>query len=218
MPEPPRAVLFDFDGVIADTANVHVAAWERTFALMGWDVPPEVCARAVEEDDRAFLADLLADQGIKGGDIAGWVGRKQGLARVLLADVPRLYPGVPELVGRLRDRAALAVVSVTWRENVAIVLGISGLSDAFRVIIGKEDVSATKPDPEPYRLALSRLGIAPEEAVALEDSPSGLTSARDAGLRCVAVGHRRPAGGWTEGAAFLPDLRDADRAMEALGF
>ena len=51
-----RAVLFDFDGVIADTENHHVAAWQRTFGLMGWLVPDLVCSRAAEQDDHEFLA------------------------------------------------------------------------------------------------------------------------------------------------------------------
>lgn len=218
MPEPTRAVLFDFDGVLADTENVHVAAWERTFDRMGWDVPPEDCARAAEEDDRAFLAGLLAGRGIEGGDVEGWVARKQELTRALLADYPRLYPGVRELVDRLRGRAGLAVVTGTWRENVAIVLGAAGLADAFGVVVGKEDVGAPKPDPEAYRLALARLGVHPRAAVALEDSPSGLAAARAAGVRCVAVGHRRPPGEWSGGAGFLRDLADVDAAMRALGF
>lgn len=215
MSEPSLAVLFDFDGVIADTANVHIAAWERTFALMGWDVPPEACARAAEEDDRAFFAALLDEQGIQGGDIDGWIARKQELTRTLLADEPRLYPGLAELVDQLRGRAMMAVVSTTWRENVAIVLGTSDLAGAFQVLIGKEDVSATKPDPEPYRLALSRLGIAPSKAVALEDSPLGLTSARTAGLACIAVGHRKPAGVWSSEVPFLSDLRDLEAIQKA---
>src|SRR5262245_54222506 len=117
-----RAILFDFDGVIADTENVHVAAWQRTFAALGWEVADDVCARAAEVDDRAFLAEIFAEKGIEGGDVEGWVRRKQRLTVQMLADSPRLYPGLAELVIRLRGRYRLAVVSGTWRENVAVVL------------------------------------------------------------------------------------------------
>src|SRR4051794_725318 len=51
VPTLPRAVFFDFDGVLADTENIHIAAWERTFGDLGWDVPPADCARAAEVDD-----------------------------------------------------------------------------------------------------------------------------------------------------------------------
>jgi beta-phosphoglucomutase-like phosphatase (HAD superfamily) len=99
-----------------------------------------------------------------------------------------------------------------------MVLKAAGLADRFELIVAKEDVAAPKPDPEPYRHALGRLGIGPDEAVALEDSPTGLASARAAGLRCVAVGHRRPAGAWTGDAPFLANLADAGRVLETLGW
>jgi HAD superfamily hydrolase (TIGR01509 family) len=212
------AVLFDFDGVLADTENAHVVAWERTFARMGWAVPPEACARAAEVDDRDFLRDLFAERQVADGDVAGWVGRKQALTRQLLADAPWVYPGVPALLERLaRGGARLAVVSGTWRENVEAVLAPLGLRAAFDLVVAKEDVAAPKPDPEAYRVALARLGLPAGQVVALEDSPTGLAAARAAGVPVVAVGHRRPSGEWAEGAPFLPDLADLPRALEALG-
>src|SRR5689334_21182238 len=98
MSSPCRAVCFDFDGVLADTENVHVAAWQRTLARLGWDVPDDLCARAVEEDDRAFLGGLFTRLKIEGGDVEGWVRAKQVLTVALLAESPRLYPGVANLV------------------------------------------------------------------------------------------------------------------------
>jgi beta-phosphoglucomutase len=212
-----RALLFDFDGVIADTENVHIAAWQRTFAAMGWEVADEVCAQAMELDDRAFLAQVFLQRKIAGGNIEGWVRRKQELTTVLLADCPRVYPGVAALVERVRGKVKLAVVSTTWRANIVTVLKASGLYPAFTLIVGKEDVAATKPDPAPYRLAIKSLGIMPGEAVALEDSSSGLASARDAGLRAVAVGHRLTKGSWIGASPYLPDLSKTDQVLAALG-
>lgn len=214
---PPRAVLFDFDGVIADTENHHVAAWERTFGAMGWDVSPETCARAAEVDDRIFLAEVFASRSVSGGDIDGWVARKQDLTRQMLADAPRLYPGVAELIGRLAGRVKLAVVSTTWRENILVTLGAAGLIVPFDAIVGKEDVAEPKPDPASYRLALAELGVVPRDAVALEDSPTGLAAANAAGVRVVAVGHRRPPGDWAVGAPYVPDLASPDEVLAALG-
>jgi HAD superfamily hydrolase (TIGR01509 family) len=214
----PRAVFFDFDGVIADTENIHVAAWQRTLGALGWDVPDEVCARAVEIDDRAFLAELFATRKVEGGDLEGWVRRKQELTRTLLADSPRIYPGVADLIEKLRGRVRLAVVSTTWRENVTSVLGALHLADAFETIVGKEDVSNVKPDPECYRHALARLAVHPAEAVAIEDSASGLASAHAAALRTLAVGHRFSQGDWSSNSAYVDDLTRTDAVLEALGF
>ena len=213
----PRVVFFDFDGVLADTESVHVAAWERTFGALGWDIPAETCARAAEQDDRAFLRDVFHTRGCPEGDLDGWVARKQQLTRMLLADAPRLYPGVRALVETLRDRdIRLGVVSSTWRENIAIVLGTEALIHAFAWVVCKEDVAALKPAPDAYHLALARAKIPPAAALALEDSPSGLHSARAAGIRPVAIGHRRAAGPWTGESVYLKDLRDPHAMLRLL--
>ncbi len=202
----PRAVLLDFDGVIADTENHHIAAWQRTLAALGWQVPDEVAARSADVDDREFLRDLLAVQQITDGDIEGWVRKKQALTISMLRDSPRVYPGVQELVRHLRSRVRLAVVSGTWRENVETVLSATGLRGAFELIVGKEDVAAVKPDPEAYLVALHRLGLSGGETVAIEDSPTGLAAARAAGIAGIAVGHRREFGGWVGDAAYFSGL------------
>lgn len=216
--KPPRVVLFDFDGVLADTENVHVVAWERTLDRMGWVVGPEVCARAAEIDDRHFLREVLKERGVEDGDIEGWTRQKQALTRRLLAEGAVLFPGVKELIERLHGRARLAVVTGTWRENAALVLGAKGVRDAFELIVGKEDVTETKPSPEAYQYALKRLRVSARSAVALEDSPSGVAAARGANVACVAIGHRRPQGEWCDETRFLPGLTDLGATLEALGF
>ena len=213
----PRAILFDFDGVIADTENHHIAAWQRTLAALGWQVPDEVAARSAEEDDREFLSNLLAAQDITDGDVEGWVRKKQVLTVRMLRDAPRVYPGVQELIQTLRGRVRLAVVSGTWRENVEAVLSASGLLAAFDVIIGKEDVAAVKPDPEAYILALSRLEFSAGETVAIEDSPTGLAAARAAGIPGIAVGHRREFGDWVGDSTYFSGLVPVSGLLRHLG-
>jgi HAD superfamily hydrolase (TIGR01509 family) len=212
-----QALLLDFDGVIADTENIHIAAWQRTLAELGWEVPDAVCARATEEDDRDFLASLFESQRVAHGDVMGWVLRKQALAITMLRDSPRLYPGVAALVEAVRGRLRLAVVTGTWRANVETVLAAAGLSSAFELIVAKEDVDAAKPAPDCYRRALERLALKPAQALVLEDSPSGLAAARAAGLRVVAVGHRRPMGEWVGSADYIARLLPTDRVLAALG-
>ncbi len=212
----PRALLFDFDGVIADTENHHVAAWQRTFGLLGWLVPDEICARAAEQDDRTFLANLFEEKSIEDADIDGWIARKQEITLALLTDSPRVYPGVAALVSRLNRRVKLAVVTTTWRDNVMTVLNGAGLASAFSLIVAKEDTPLRKPDPAPYRIAVERLGVAPNEAIALEDSPGGLASAMGAGVRAVAVGHRRPPGPWTGSFPFVSDFCDTEAVISLL--
>ena len=216
---PIRAVLFDFDGVLADTENVHVAAWQRTFRVMGWHESEETCVRAASIADVAFVREVFARRKIDGGNVKGWAERKQALTVGLLRERPRLQPGAAELVQTLREAGlTLGVVTTTRRANVETVLAASGLLDAFDVVITGDDVEHPKPDPAGYRLAVERLALPPGEAVALEDSPTGLLAAEQAGLRVVAVAPTRPAGP-SAGAAltWLADLTDGPAVLAALG-
>ena len=215
---PPKAILFDFDGVIAQTENHHVAAWQRTLFVMGLQVPDEVAARAAEVDDREFLAELFGARAIPVDKVDEWVERKQVLTVQLLRNAPRIYPGFAALVGALRGKTRLAVVSGTWRANIEAVLDATRLADAFDLIVGKEDVAQRKPDPEAYRLALKKLRLSPRSAAAIGDSPSGLSSARAAGIRRIAVGHRRPFGDWVEDATYLDGFEPIEKMLEQLGF
>ncbi len=117
----------------------------------------------------------------------------------------------------LAGKVRLAIVSGTWRENVEAAISAAGIAAAFETIVAKEDVGAPKPDAEPYQRALKRLRLAARSAAALEDSPAGLASARAAGLRTIAVGHRRPHGDWVGDAAFVASLDPVERVLEHLG-
>lgn len=212
-------MLFDFDGVIADTENVHIAAWERTFDWMGWDVSPEECAKAAAVDDRVFLARLFEKRKVTGGDVAGWVAHKQRITVAMLRDSPRMVAGAKELIEELAARQVLlGVVTDTWRENVAVVLGAAGLMDRFQVIVGKEDVKKPKPDPAGYRLALRKMKLSAKSAAAIEDSEGGLLACDLAGLRCVIVsaGGEKPE--WAAQAACVLGFQDLEQVLRLLGF
>ena len=214
---PPRAVLFEFDGVLADTENVHIAAWQRTFRALGWVESDETCAGAAAVDDRVFVSEVFARRKVEGGDIKGWSLRKQTLTIQLLRDRPHLQPDIPALIQALKDAGALlGVVTSTRRANVDAVLAATGLLDAFDVIVAGDDVAKTKPDPAGYRLAIKRLGVRKGEAVAVEGSTLGSTAAALAGIRVVVVRHA-PAEAEVPGSR-LPRMDDLVGVLAALGF
>jgi HAD superfamily hydrolase (TIGR01509 family) len=92
-----------------------------------------------------------------------------------------------ELVERLRGRTRLGLASNSPRSLVDTALATAGIADAFDTIVTSDDVVEPKPAPDLYLLACERLGVAPSEALALEDSPSGVAAAKAAGLTCIAV-------------------------------
>jgi beta-phosphoglucomutase len=213
---PLKAILLDFDGVIAETENHHVAAWQRTLATLGWQVPDEVAARSADIDDREFVAQLFASRGVVSDKIDEWVRRKQVLTVKLLRDSPQLYPGSVQLIRALHGRVKMAVVSGTWRENIQAVLEAAGLIECIGTIIAKEDVKAVKPAPEAYELALKKLRITARSAVAIEDSPAGAASARAAGLRVIAVGHRHPFGDWVGDSLYISGFEPVQGLLDHL--
>ena len=213
---PPKAILLDFDGVIAETENHHVAAWQRTLSTLGWQVSDEVAARSAEIDDREFLAKLFAERGVVSDKIEEWVRRKQASDRAIAQGFAATLPWIGRIDPALHERARLAVVSGTWRENIQTVLEAAGLAECFNFVVGKEDVKAVKPAPEAYELALKKLRITAKSAVAIEDSPSGVAAARAAGLRVIAVGHRRAFGDWVGNSLYVSGFEPVEGMLEHL--
>ena len=213
----PSALLLDFDGVIVDSENYHVASWQRVLLAMGREAPDNVCARAAEIDDRAFLAELFGE-GIAQVNVEGWLRLKEAITEQMFSDCPRLYAGVRELIGHVVDAGVrVAVVSTTRRENITTVLSASGLQDAISTIVAKQDVKAYKPDPEGYLLAIERLGIQAGQAGAIADSETGHRAAMSAGLKTIIVGHRRASGPWHGDSFYLPHFRKIDDVIAAIG-
>ena len=173
----PRAVLFDFDGVIADTENHHIAAWQRTLMALGWQVPDEIAARSAEIDDRDSSA-TCSRPGDRGRRHRGLGGKKASAHDPLLRDAPRSIPGWPIWSGSFAAGSG-------WRSSPAPGARTSrpcwpqrGCLGAFELIVAKEDVAAVKPDPEAYLLALERLGTRPAKAVASRIPPRVLPPSR----------------------------------------
>jgi HAD superfamily hydrolase (TIGR01509 family) len=122
-----------------------------------------------------------------------------------------LFPGARDAVLRMAARGPIAIASGARREEIERVLDREGLRSHFPVLVAAEDTAASKPDPAPYRrvvelLALRETRLHPSECVAIEDSRWGLMSARDAGLRTIAITHSYPAAALTEADAVIDHL------------
>lgn len=219
---PPTAVLLAFDGVLADTENYHVAAWQRTLSRLGWDVPDEVAARSVEIDDYTFAAEVFARRAVVQADLDGWVARKRALTLEMARLSPRLFPGAVELVTSLAGRVRLAVTADAPRALVEAVLSGHGLLDRIELIVAADDVKAPRPDPECLRLAVKRMKLkanSPAGSVlAVEGTPAGLRAARLAKISALAVGHRRPFDDWVGDAPYVSGLEPVAGLLAQIGF
>ena len=185
-----EAVVFDLDGVIVDSEHV-------------WDAAREALAR--ERDGRWHEN---AQQDMMGMSSVEWsrymhdvIGLKDPPEEISAQVVRRLeatyreelplIDGATEAVARLAERWPLAVASSSNRPIIDLVLELSGLDRLFRATVSSEEVSRGKPAPDVYLEAARRLGADPERSAAVEDSSSGILSARAAGMRVVAIPNMR---------------------------
>lgn len=209
------AVFWDFDGTMARTENLHVAAWHRAIGHVGIPFARHDFATAATDDDRELLARIFQKHNLpeNQGLIYKWCRAKQRILVDMLKTAPVLYPGVADTIRHLNSLGLeQAVVTNTWRENVESVLSTSQLSHLFTGVIDKEDVLHTKPEPEPYHIAMARLKLPPRRCLAIEDSPTGIKAAIKAGIFVVAIAHPHSpaagrAGNWSLGAPVISDIR-----------
>jgi HAD superfamily hydrolase (TIGR01509 family) len=209
-----RAALFDLDGLAVDSEPLHVEAWRRAMeeAGAGWD--PAWIDPYFGQPVSVTAAGLARDHGLAEERVAA--SRDRHFGELTRSGIPP-RPGLAEAVGMLRD-AGLAVGLVTSGTREYVDRAISGLDGVgFDATVTREDVRHPKPHPEPYLAGARALGAEPESCAALEDAPSGVDSARAAGMVVVAVPNEHTAGmGFADASFVAGDLVEAARWILAL--
>ena len=186
-----EAILFDFDGVLADSEPVHFECWQeilQTFGLhLDWKT---YCEQGIGVSDRILLGLLCqrADPPLDVERLIAEFPRKKDMFRARMLERQPFSAEVFELLPQLRDYQ-LAVVTSSGQTEVEPALEKAGLRGFFQAVVYGGDVKQHKPAPDPYLLAVEKLGV--RTALAVEDSNAGETSARAAGLDVLRV--RTPA-------------------------
>jgi beta-phosphoglucomutase len=197
-----QAIVFDFDGVIANSEPLHLVAFQQALAEEGVALTPaDYYAHYLGYDDVGLFEALARDRGLtmSGSKIDELVARKGERMQALLHSGSVLFPGAPEFIREAAAAVPIAIASGAMRHEIDEVIDAAGMSDLFSTIVAAGDTPQSKPSPAPYRLALERLressgrDIDPRRSVAIEDSKWGLESAQGAGLRLVGVTHSYPA-------------------------
>jgi HAD superfamily hydrolase (TIGR01509 family) len=182
-----EAVLFDMDGTLVDSEKVWDVGLRELARRYGGELSAPARTRMIGTSMAESMEILHADIAQPWRDSHTSVTWLEARVRDLFASGLVWRPGARELLAEVRAAGIpSALVTATRRHLVEVALTTIG-ADNFDVVVCGDDVARTKPHPEPYLTAAARLGVPPERCVAIEDSPTGVTSARRAGCVVVAV-------------------------------
>ncbi len=181
-----KAIIFDMDGVLVDSMPDHAEAWKQAFATVGISIERKDIYE-LEGSNHKQIAELIFKR--SGREISVEEIRELSRKKIKIfnkIEHVRPFEEILELLLTLKPKYKLAVVSGSNRETVHNIIN-TFFPDIFQVIIDGDDVKKSKPDPEPYLKAVERLGVPKEQCIVIENAPLGIRSAKEAGLRCIAI-------------------------------
>ncbi|MBI3651436.1 MAG: HAD family phosphatase [Acidobacteria bacterium] len=191
-----KAIIFDCDGILAETEPLHFAALQSVLAAENISLTNEAYLHEfLALDDRGCFTKAFAKIGrvLSKEKLAALIARKAATIEPVMQTGLHLFPGVQDFVERASRQFPLAIASGALRSEIDLILHYGGLQNFFNLIVSAEDVEHGKPDPESF-LKASRLlaeqtakTIEPHECLVIEDSFHGIHAARSAGMICLAV-------------------------------
>ena len=190
-----RAIVFDFDGVIADSEPLHLRAYQAVLSPLGVTLSrDEYYARYLGFDDVGVFTKLAEAHGwpLDERRVGALIAEKTRVFDETIASADVLFPGAAACVERLSAAFPLGIASGALRHEIEAILRRHGLWRHFRFVVASGDTAESKPAPDPYRRAAELHGVPPSACVAIEDSIWGIESAKAAGLRCIGVTHTYP--------------------------
>ena len=203
MSRPLQAIVFDFDGVIANSEPLYLFAFQQALAEDGIELSAtDYYSRYLGYDDVGMFEALGRDRGMsmQSARVAELIARKGDCMQDLMRSGSVLFPGALEFIREAAAAVPIAIASGALRHEIDEIIDAAGVADLFATIVAAGDTPESKPSPAPYRLAFEQLrertgrALDPRRSVAIEDSRWGLESARGAGLRLVGVTNSYSAG------------------------
>lgn len=200
-------VIFDWDGVIIDSSFAHEKSWERLAEEENRPLPPDHFHRGFGMKNHVVITEVLEWTNDE-ADIERLGDRKEELYREILKETG-LGPldGVAELLQALEKAGVpCAVGSSTPLANIEVIFENADIRKYFRAIVAGEDVSRSKPDPEGFLLAASRIEVPPERCIVFEDTTFGIEAALRSGMKAVGVATTHPADKLTAAHKVIPGM------------
>jgi beta-phosphoglucomutase len=208
-----KSIIFDFDGVLADTESLHLRGFQIVLSAVGIHLSAEDYARKYVglTDAECFRAvSLTHRQAFTSSEVDRLIRQKSAWMLEAMECSSVILSGTADVVRSLAGQYRLAVASCALREEIERSLQVAGLIDAFEVIAAAEDVRSGKPDPSIYLYALDKLNendpLDGASCLAIEDTPVGIRAAQGAGMKCLAVATTLPAPRLAAADAVVPSL------------
>jgi beta-phosphoglucomutase len=186
------ATLFDYNGVLVDDEVVHLEAFRDVLGPLGVQVSErDYWERYLGFDDAGAFRAMLEDAGqrVSAERIAALIEAKRPHYLARARGALRAFDGAAELVRARANAGPVGIVSGALRDEIALGIELLDVKDVVEFVISAEDTTASKPDPEGYRIAVERLGASAQRVIVIEDSLAGVQAAKAAGLACIAVAH-----------------------------
>ena len=185
-----RAIVFDFDGVLANSEPLHLLSYQAVLEELGIELTrDEYYAHYLGFDDVTAFRVISGRRGQQWSEeqIRAILDRKTVIFDDIVASRDVLYPEAVPCIRRLAESLPLGIASGALRHEIAAILRRARLEEYFGFIVAAGETPAGKPAPDPYRRAAELHGLPAGECVAIEDSRWGIESAKGAGLRCVGI-------------------------------
>jgi len=187
-----RAVIWDMDGVIADTAPYHLKAWQHVFQKRGVSFTEADFKRNFGQRNDTIIKTVLG-RNLPVNEVDDIAGEKEEYFRQGIRQNIKSLPGAINLIKSLREHGfSLALASSAPTENIQLILKGLDISDCFQSIVWGREVKEGKPSPQGFLLAAKKLGVAPENCVVIEDAVAGVAAAKRAGMWCLAITKTHP--------------------------
>jgi len=210
------AIVFDFDGVLADSEPLHLAAYQEVLSGLGVTLTREEYYESyLGYDDAGVFTALAGAHGWEMDDVKlrTLIAEKGRVFDAVIETTDVIYPGAAECIERLSAEYALGIASGALRPEIEAILKRARLDRHFRFIVASGDTPRSKPAPDPYLRAAALHALAPAACLAIEDSHWGIVSAKEAGLSCLGITTTYPRGELTMAdhiidslAEFTPEL------------
>lgn len=182
-----EAVIWDMDGVIADTAPYHFKAWQEVFQKRGLNFTTEDFKHNFGQRNDSIIRYALGEN-VSPGEVDVIASEKEENYRQRVAQNIKPLSGAIELIKALEEHGVkMAIASSAPMENIQLVTRGLAVNNYFQVIVWGREVTEGKPSPQAFLLAARRLEVEPKNCVVIEDAVVGVTAAKRAGMKCLAV-------------------------------